>query len=83
MRSSFDASIARDMLPITSDDDLEQRFQGIKCKGTGGNLVVITYAGETRTIPIAAGEVEPLYVLRVLEATTATGLWGYKIFKEE
>jgi len=83
MRSSFDASIARDMVPITKDDDLVQRYQGIKCKGTAGNLVVITEAGETRTIPITTGEVEPLYVLRVLEATTATGLWGYKIFREE
>ena len=83
MRSSFDASIARDIVPITPDDDTDQKYQGIECNGTGGNITAVTYAGVTRTFPIAAGERKPLYVTRILEATTATGLWGYKIFKEE
>lgn len=81
IRSNIDSSIARDMFPITPSDSAANVCYGIKCKGNAGNVVVITKAGVQRTIPIAAGELEPVSILKVLATgTTATGLWGYKIF---
>lgn len=76
----IDSSIATDMFPITPDDDNDQVCFAIKCKGSAGNVVVITATGETRTIPFATGEMEPCKFRRILEATTATGLWGYKLY---
>ena len=83
MRSNIGSSIARDMAPITGHDANIQRFTGIKCKGTAGDVVVVTLSGETRTIPMVSGEVEPIAVQKVLlTGTTATGLWGYKVFDQ-
>jgi len=79
--SNINSSIARDMVPITPSDTADNVYFGIKCKGTAGNMVIVTKAGNTRTVPIEAGELEPISVVKVLlTGTTATGLWGYKVF---
>ena len=75
------SAIARDMAPITPHNTNPNKFHGIKVKGNAGNVVVVTEKGETRTIPMAAGEVEPISVVQVLATgTTATGIWGYTLF---
>lgn len=54
----------------------------ICCKGSAGNIVVKTGSGNTRTYPIALGEVAPFYVsvlYSVAEGTTATGLYLYPL----
>lgn len=77
----IDSSIATDMFPITPNDSVDQVCFAIKCKGSAGNVVVITATGDTRTIPFAAGEMEPCKFKRILATgTTATGLWGYKLY---
>lgn len=72
---------ARDVVPITPNDstDLTNVLLAITCKGTAGNVVVITAKGNTRTYPITVGEILPVGISRVLSTgTTATTLWGFE-----
>jgi hypothetical protein len=81
MSAVIGSSIARDMAPITPSDVADNKFIGFKVKGNAGNVVVVTDKGVTRTIPMAAGEVEPLMISKVLSTgTTATGIWGYVLY---
>ena len=86
-QNPFDSSggnltgLARDIIPITPSDstDLTNVALGIICKGTAGDVVVITEKGNTRTYPIAAEEILPVGIRRVLSTgTTATTLWGFE-----
>ena len=75
------SAIARDIAPITPHDTNVQKYHGIVVKGNAGNVVVETETGDTRTIPFAAGEREPISVVKVLATnTTATNIWGYRLF---
>ncbi len=77
------SAIARDLVPITPHDTNTQRYHGIVVKGNAGNVVVETEAGVERTIPFAAGEREPISVVKVKSTgTTATNIWGYKLFAD-
>jgi hypothetical protein len=78
--ATINSSIAVDAFPITPNDSVDVKSCGIKCKGTAGNVVVVTANGNTRTIPMVVGELEPVKVKRILATgTTATGLWGYEL----
>lgn len=75
------SAIARDMVPITPHNTTEQKYHGIIVKGNAGDVVVETETGDERTIPFAAGEREPISVVKVkATGTTATNIWGYKLF---
>lgn len=72
------SGIARDMYPVTPSNTLQNKGYSIQCKGNAGNVVLVTLTGETRTIPIAAGETINVGFVRVNATnTTATGLWAY------
>lgn len=78
--ATINSSIAVDTFPITPSDSNPLKSHGLKCRGTAGNVVVITANGNTRTIPITVGELDPIKVKQVLATgTTATGLWGYEL----
>ena len=73
--------LAKDVVPITPNDstDLPSVLIGITCKGTAGDVVIITAKGTTRTYPIGANEILPVGISRVLSTgTTATTLWGFE-----
>ena len=63
---------------ITPSDDTDLTIGATAIYvGTGGNLVVITSFGQTVTFTnLADGQVLPVRVKRVLEASTATELVG-------
>ena len=67
---------AVDMVPITPDDDAVQEYSTIYIGGTAGNLVVVTKAGNTRTIPVTQYQSLTLHVTKITEATTATSVFG-------
>jgi hypothetical protein len=78
--ATINSSIAVDTFPITPNDSNPLKSYGIKCRGTAGNVVVVTANGNTRTIPMTVGELDPIKVKQVLATgTTATGLWGYEL----
>lgn len=75
------SAIARDMFPITPHNTNVQKCHGFIVKGNAGNVEVVTEAGNTRIIPMSAGEREPLSITKVLATnTTATNIWGYVLF---
>ena len=83
MKNVITSALARDVFPITPNDstNLTTKAYGIKVTGTAGNIVGVTDAGNTRTIPVAAGETLPVVFSKILATgTTATGLWGYTLF---
>ena len=73
---------ALDVIPITPSDSDELAYytKGISFGGVGA-LVVVTAAGNTRTIPsgaLAAGVVHPLKVKKILSTgTTATDILAW------
>ena len=74
-------SPATDAMPVTPSDttDLAVMTKALRvaATGTGGTVRVITEAGTTRDLPIAAGEQWDVRVSRVLATgTTATGIWA-------
>lgn len=78
--STINSSIAVDTFPITPHDINANKSYGIKCRGTAGNVAVITANGNSRIIPMTVGELDPIKVKQVLASgTTATGLWGYEL----
>lgn len=75
---------AYDIVPITFGDGEEtpedfapdKELRGIRAKGAGV-VVLVTRAGETRTIEFAAGETRWVYTSLIKkEGTGATGLEG-------
>jgi len=53
----------------------------IRCKGSGGDVVLIDGSGNTRTYPIDAGETLECIIIQILSTgTTATGLWAFAIY---
>lgn len=76
------SGLARDVVPVTPNDGADivagAVALGVTCKGSSGNVVIITASGETRTYPIVTDEILPVGISRVLATgTTATGLWAY------
>lgn len=70
---------ANDMVPITPNDstDLVTMSKALYITGAG-NIVVITKAGQERTIAVPANFILPLRVSRVKDTnTTATGIWAF------
>lgn len=56
------------------DEDLANAADAISAAGAG-NVVLVTAAGETATVAMAAGQLLPLGVVRVKATdTTATGI---------
>ena len=75
------SGLARGMVSITPNDstDLTNVLVGIECTGTAGNIAVVTAKGQSITRPIAAAQIIPCGIVRVLSTgTTATGLIGYE-----
>ena len=73
---------ARDIVPVTPNDDADiipgAAAIGIIVKGDAGNVVVVTVEGNTRTVPMTAGETLPVGITRVRStSTTATGIWAF------
>ena len=73
---------ADDAFPNTPSDTTDlpvmTRALRVSLTGTGGTVRVVTRAGATRDLPIAAGEQWDVRVSRVLATgTTATGIWGF------
>jgi hypothetical protein len=74
--------IATDVIPITPNNDADIGAGvvaiGIICKGSAGNVVVVTAKGNERTYPISVGETLPVGISRVkATGTTATALWAF------
>jgi uncharacterized protein (UPF0254 family) len=73
-------SIARDIVPVTPDDnnDLAEVAAGLRVT-TGGTITVTTEKGVVRgPITVDDREVLPLAVKRVhASGTTATGIWAF------
>lgn len=79
--SATATNCADDAFPITPSDSADlavmTRALRVSATGTGGTVRVVTRAGNTRDLPIAAGEEWNIRVSRVLATgTTATGIWG-------
>jgi len=76
------SGFSRDVVPVTPSDEDDISPGGaalaIVCKGTAGNVAFVTIEGNTRTYPIALGEILPTGITRVLDTgTTATGIWAH------
>lgn len=76
------SGLARDIVPVTPSDSADivegAVALGITCKTAAGNVSIVTVEGNTRTYPIAVGEVLPVGISRVrATGTTATGIWAY------
>ncbi|HEV8035863.1 spike base protein, RCAP_Rcc01079 family [Yoonia sp.] len=74
--------LARDVLPVTPNDSADilagAVALGIVCKGSAGDVVIVTVEGNERTYPIAAEEILPVGISRVKSTgTTATGIWAF------
>lgn len=73
--------VPRDVVPITPNDSTDipdGPVFAIRCRGSAGNVVITTVAGNDRTYPIAADETIIVGVSRVKSTgTTATTLWGF------
>ncbi|MCC5961577.1 MAG: hypothetical protein JJU09_00475 [Rhodobacteraceae bacterium] len=67
-----------DLVPIAPDDNADQFADALMIEG-GGVLVIITEAGETRTVNVPDFFILPVSVRRILEASTATGIHGFKV----
>lgn len=73
---------ARDVVPVTPSDSEDIQAGAVAvaiiCKGTAGNVSVVTVEGNTRLYPIAEGEILPVGISRVRAAdTTATTIWAF------
>jgi hypothetical protein len=69
---------ASDVFPITPDDanDLTKFTRAIRAD-TAGDVVLVTVAGNERTVKFAAGETRPIRASRVkATGTTAGGIEG-------
>lgn len=76
------SGFARDVVPVTPSDstdiDTGAAALAIVCKGTAGNVSIVTVEGNTRTYPISLDEVLPVGITRVRSTgTTATGIWAF------
>jgi hypothetical protein len=72
----LNAQIPSRAFSITPSDTTRQVASGLIIGG-GGNLVVEPeLGGNTVTIAVTSGMIVPLRVIRVLAATTATGIVG-------
>lgn len=76
---SSNSFVSDDCIPVTPSDTIVYRAGCVKCTGSAGNIVVKTYAGNIRTIPIKADEMVPTMVTQILAASTATGLYLYTV----
>lgn len=68
--------VAVDIVPVVASDtvDLPSHARAIRATGDG-TLRITTYNGNVRNTSIAAGEILPVYAIRVhATGTTATGL---------
>ncbi|KAJ54597.1 hypothetical protein ACMU_17990 [Actibacterium mucosum KCTC 23349] len=72
---------ARDLLPITPDDNTDLSTVAVALfVETGGTVSFVTVAGETRSVSIGDFSILPVGVMRVLSTgTTASGLHGFLI----
>lgn len=63
---------------ITKSDtqDLPQKAYGIFVEGAG-SVVFIGVDGKQDTVNLAAGAIYPVQMIKVLSATTATGIHGF------
>jgi hypothetical protein len=73
---------AKDVRAVTpsNDADLDANLAAIAliCKGSAGDVSIVTASGETRTYPIGEGETLPVGVVRVrASGTTATALYAF------
>ena len=76
------SSPADDVFLVTPSDtdDLTYITKAIRLSATGtsGNVVIITEAGNQRTIPMLAGEQWDVSVRRIMATgTTATGIYAF------
>ena len=73
--------LCADLQSVTPSDSVDVnggKAVFIICKGSAGDIAVITAAGNTVTYPIAAEEILPVGITRVLATgTTATTLWAF------
>lgn len=72
-----------DVFPVTASDSEDLTTDGgacfITCKGSAGNVAIVTAAGNERTYPIAVGEKLEVGVTRVKSTgTTATTIWAFR-----
>lgn len=69
-----------DVVPVTPSDSADlARCPCLAIQAGGaGNIVMVTYEGNTRTIAVPANVIIPLKVRRILStSTTATGILAY------
>lgn len=72
----------RDIVPITPSDTtvFSDVLCGLLITGNGGNVAIVTEAGNTRTVPVVASQILPVGVQKVLATgTTATGIMGFSL----
>lgn len=74
--SNVDIFVATDIVPVTpnNNNDLPKHARALRAQGAG-TIRITTFAGAVRNTNIAAGEILPVYAVRVhTSGTTATGI---------
>lgn len=74
--SQSDTFVAVDVVPVTPSDaaDLANHARAIRAQAAG-TLRITTFKGNVRDTFIAAGEILPVYAIRIhATGTTATGI---------
>lgn len=68
---------ADDIVPVTLDEDFTYTSKAIYIE-TGGDISIVTKAGNTRIIAVPDNFILPIRAVQVTTAdTTATGLWYF------
>lgn len=69
------SSPARDIMPVTPDDNSDLAHGGLLYIETGGTLRVTTAKGEVRDLAVTDFMILPVFVTRIhATGTTATGI---------